>query len=139
MNSKKAYLQYGLFGLLLGFVLGGIGFGDYREVHKMFTFADVRMFLAFAGGVALSLAFFQLLPRRHKAPVINYHRGIIPGGLLFGTGWAISGGCPAVVLIQLGQGQMLAAITIAGLVLGTVLYPWVHKRFLGWDKGSCAQ
>ena len=47
-----------LFGLLLGFSLSWMGFADFGEVHRMFVFADLRLFLTFACGVTLTgLAF----------------------------------------------------------------------------------
>jgi hypothetical protein len=38
-------------GLALGYTVANIGFGDYAELNRMFTFQDLRMLLAFAGSV----------------------------------------------------------------------------------------
>ena len=36
-------------GIMLGFSLSRIGFADWGEVHRMFTFADLRLTFTFAG------------------------------------------------------------------------------------------
>jgi uncharacterized membrane protein YedE/YeeE len=56
---------------------------------------------------------------------------------MFGVGWVLSGGCPAVALAQLGEGQLPALLTVAGILFGAWLYPKVHRRLFRWDVGSC--
>jgi uncharacterized membrane protein YedE/YeeE len=134
------------FGLALGFALSRLGFTDFAEVHRMFTMgllrggptlADVRLLLAFCGAVALAAAGFALLARRDGLPARRVHRGTIVGGLLFGAGWALAGGCPSIAIVQLGEGRSAAALTVAGVLAGT----WTGRRIaagLGWEAGGCA-
>ncbi|HVJ91779.1 MAG TPA: YeeE/YedE thiosulfate transporter family protein [Labilithrix sp.] len=131
---KRAAIT-GVVGIVFGFVIGRIGFGDWAEVHRMHLFADLRMFITFAVGVAGSMAGFFLLirPKGYKRKV---HKGTIPGSLLFGLGWAITGACPAIVLVQLGHGQLAGAVTGAGIVTGVWLQRKVQERFR-WDSGTC--
>ncbi|HOX45037.1 MAG TPA: YeeE/YedE thiosulfate transporter family protein [Myxococcota bacterium] len=133
----KLHAWTGLFGLLLGFALGGLGFADGEQIRAMLTFADPRLLFAFAGALPLCALGYWLLGRGRLLDRRPIHPGTVPGGLLFGAGWALTGACPAVPLIQLGQGQLPAAATLAGLVIGVALYPVVHKRFFRWDPGSC--
>jgi hypothetical protein len=130
-----------LLGLWLGFVVSQIGYADYGALTGMLTLEDARMILAFAGGLALSVAGFQVLRLLGSGPRFTrpVHRGSILGGLLFGAGWAIAGACPAVPLVQLGEGKIAALSTCAGMVLGVVLHRWVQRRFLRWDVGSCLE
>ena len=124
-----------LFGLSMGFGLSRIGFSDFGEVHRMFTFRDFRLLLTFAGAVALTMVGMKLLKEHdHRRPL---HRGTIAGGILFGIGWALTGSCPSIAVVQLGEGKLLAAVTLAGIVAGTWAYPAVHRRFFRWDSGSC--
>lgn len=123
-------------GLLLGFTVAGIGFADFGELHRMFTFQDPRMLLAFAGAVAIIAVVFAVL--RVRRPATRLHAGVVPGAVLFGTGWAISGGCPAIPLVQLGSGYLPALATIAGIVVGVRLCRWTAvRRRLPVDTGSC--
>ncbi len=124
-------------GLALGFVVTNIGFGDYAQLNRMFTFQDLRMFLAFAGAVMIIIMVFAVLRvRRTLTPI---HAGVIPGAILFGTGWAISGGCPAIPIIQVASGYLPALITIVGVVVGIRLCRWANGRYFHLDTGSCGQ
>lgn len=123
-------------GLALGFTVANIGFGDYAELNRMFTFQDLRMFLAFAGAVAIIVCAFALLRVRRTPGRI--HGGVVPGAVLFGTGWAISGGCPAIPIIQVAGGYLPALVTLLGIVVGVRLCRWANTRYFRVDSGSCA-
>lgn len=139
MNVRrvKQHLAYGIVGLIFGGVLTRIGFADYDELHKMFIFADLRMLYVFAGSVALTMIVYVILnrriPRQHKI----IQPGTVPGSMLFGFGWAITGACPSLVFVQLGMGALPALITGVGIFIGVWLYRKVHGRFFGWDTGTC--
>ncbi|MFD2417707.1 YeeE/YedE thiosulfate transporter family protein [Amycolatopsis pigmentata] len=122
-------------GLTLGFVVFNIGFGDYSELNRMFTFQDLRMLFSFAGAVGIIVVMFALL-RVRKTPG-RIHAGVVPGAILFGIGWAISGGCPAIPIIQLAGGYLPALITIVGVVVGVRLCRWANGKYFHLDRGSC--
>ncbi|HEV7909082.1 MAG TPA: YeeE/YedE thiosulfate transporter family protein, partial [Pseudonocardiaceae bacterium] len=122
-------------GLALGFTVANIGFGDYTQLNRMFTFQDLRMFLSFAGAVAIIVVVFALVRVRRTAGRI--HAGVIPGAVLFGTGWALSGGCPAIPIIQVASGYLPALVTIAGVIVGIRLCRWANARYFHLDRGSC--
>lgn len=136
-NHLRAHIFLGLFGLLMGMSLTFIGFADYGELHRMFVFADLRLLLVFAGGVALSMVGFALLTRGHKLPSKPLHKGSVPGGILFGLGWAITGACPSVALVQLGGGHLPALVTMVGIVMGVLSYRWLQAHYFHWDTGAC--
>lgn len=124
-------------GLALGFVVANIGFGDYAELNRMFTFQDPRMLLAFGGGVAMIVVVFALIRVRRTPGRI--HPGVIPGAVLFGTGWAVSGGCPAIPIVQVASGYLPALVTIVGIVVGVRLCRWANARYFHLDVGSCGR
>ena len=126
-------------GLLFGFCLHRIGFGSWDEVHKMCTFASLRLFLGFGAGVViltLGFAIIAKLQRPSWAPR-PIHKGTVAGGILFGIGWALCGACPSIAFVQLGDGQWLSAWSLAGILLGNALYAPIHTRFFRFDSGSC--
>jgi uncharacterized membrane protein YedE/YeeE len=125
----------GFLGVAMGFGLSRIGFSDYGEVHRMFTFQNFRLLLTFMGAVALILLGTWLVggARERRPP----HKGTAVGGILFGVGWALTGACPSIAVVQLGEGRLPALLTLAGILAGTLLYPRVHRRFFRWDSGSC--
>jgi hypothetical protein len=114
-----------------------MGFTDFGEVHKMFTFQDLRLFLTFCGGVGLSMVGFLVLARGKRFAPRNFHKGTIPGGLLFGAGWALTGSCPTGAVVQLGEGKVMAGLTLLGIVFGSWVYPLVHRRVFGWPLEVC--
>jgi len=137
VRPKSFCVFLGLVGLALGFSLGNIGFGRYGELHRMFVLVDLRLLYTFMGAVALCLVGFFLLLRKRGIGPNPYHRGIVPGSLLFGLGWALCGACPAVALVQLGEGRLCALLTLVALLAGNWVYPLVHRRFFKFDPGSC--
>lgn len=128
-------------GAWMGVTLSWIGFSSWDEVHRMFLFADLRMFLAFGLSVVLIAVGAQWLrrvqPNRVRFNARPVHRGTILGGLLFGAGWALSGACPSIALVQLGEGQLAAGITLVGMLAGNWLYAVVRERYLHWDTATC--
>jgi uncharacterized membrane protein YedE/YeeE len=125
-----------LLGLALGFLISYAGLSDWTELHRMFTFADLRLLLAFAGAVAVAMAGFFLFARYDQIPAKHVVAGTIPGALVFGAGWAIAGACPAAALVQVGEGKWIALVTLAGMLAGARLHDSLRKRF-GWARHSC--
>lgn len=130
----------GLIGVLMGFVLSRSGFSSWDEVHAMFTFADLRLTVGFAVAVGLLAVAWMVIARTTGArwSPRQLHPGTIPGALLFGAGWAISGACPSIALVQLGEGQFGALATLCGILAGNWLYAVVHARWFRWSQASCA-
>lgn len=136
MRTRGAILLANIItGLALGFIVSNIGFGDYTELNRMFTFQDLRMLLSFAGAVVIIVCAFALLRIRRTPGRI--HAGVIPGAVLFGTGWAISGGCPAIPIVQVAGGYLPALVTIVGVTVGIRLCRWANARYFHLDRGSC--
>lgn len=136
MRTRGAVLVANVItGLALGFTVTNIGFGDYAELNRMFTFQDPRMLFAFAGAVGIIVVVFAVVGARRTPGRI--HAGVVPGGIMFGTGWAISGGCPAIPIIQVASGYLPALVTIAGVMVGMWLCRWANARFFQLDRGSC--
>ena len=133
----KKYLIYGLLGTAMGFILARIAFAYYDEINKMFAFIDLRLLLTFAGSVVVlmvvSFLFRGRFPRQDKF----IQPGTVPGSMLFGFGWAVTGACPSLVFVQLGQGHLPALMTLFGIYLGVVLYRKMHAKYFLWDVGSC--
>ena len=131
------HLRYGFFGVFMGFVIARIGFADYGEVHRLFTLVDLRMLIAFAGAVLFAMVGFFILARNHKLQEKFLHKGTIPGGVMFGTGWALTGSCPSIALVQLGAGYLPAIVTMVGILIGAWTYKVMNGRVFYIDSGAC--
>lgn len=128
-------------GTFLGFSLTRIGFASWDEVHAMFTFHSLRLTLTFAMAVAVLVVAWAVIGKRRVLPSSTkpIHRGTIPGGIIFGIGWAISGGCPSIAFVQLGQGQLGAIVAVAGMFAGNALFSYVNPRKLHVPSESCME
>ncbi len=134
-------LRGGFLGLMLGTALAWIGFNSWDAVHGMFLFADLRLFLTFMTGVTVLAGAWWVFRRRGldvSSSPRPIHKGTLLGGALFGAGWAISGACPAIALVQLGDGQYAALFTLLGILIGNFAYAAVQERWLHWGKVSCS-
>lgn len=136
-GDKRYHLLLGLFGFLVGFALLNIGFADFGEVHRLFILEDLRMLLTFMGAVAVAAIGFLVLARGKRLHPKPFHKGIIPGSVIFGIGWGLTGACPAIAMVQLGSGSMPAIITAAGILSGVWIFRKLQPRFFRWDTGSC--
>lgn len=133
----KKYLIYGVLGTVMGFILARIGFADYDEINKMFAFIDFRLLITFAGSVVLLMIFGLIFRKRFPRQEKFFQPGTLPGSMLFGFGWAVTGACPSLVFVQLGQGKLPAIMTLFGIYLGVLLYRKMHRKYFMWDIGSC--
>lgn len=124
---------------MFGFALSRIGFSSWDQVHRMFTFADLRLTLTFASAVAFLAVAWIVIARTTGASWAprRLHPGTIAGGALFGVGWALTGACPSIALVQLGEGQLGAVLTLVGIFAGNWLYSVVHERYFRWSAASC--
>ena len=133
----KKYLIYGFLGTTMGFILARIGFANYDEINKMFAFTDFRLLSTFASSVAVLMVIGFLFRSRFPRQDKFIQPGTLPGSMLFGFGWAVTGACPSLVFVQLGQGRIPAIMTLFGIYLGVVLYRKMHAKYFMWDIGSC--
>ena len=60
MIARRTLLMGG-FGLALGGALSFMGFSDWGEVHRMFTFANLRLLFTFCGALALTAVGFAIV------------------------------------------------------------------------------
>lgn len=128
-------------GVLLGFVLSKAGFSSWDEIHAMFTFHDLRLVFAFGLSVVVLAACWQVVVRLQQPrwSPRHLHPGVVPGSILFGAGWALSGACPAIALVQIGEGKLGGALTLAGIIAGNYAYSHLHERYFRWPASSCTE
>ncbi len=133
---NRLHLGAAIMGVVLGGVLTATGFSDYGQMHDMFVFHDMRLFFTFCGAVGISAVAFFVLARRAKLPARRVHKATVVGAGLFGVGWAVTGACPAVTLVQLGNGYLPALASLGGVLVGAKLCGAVRQRW-NWGSDSC--
>jgi uncharacterized membrane protein YedE/YeeE len=136
VTALSCHLKLALLGLGFGFGLSAAGFGDPGELRRMFLLEDPRLLLTFGLAVVVTGAGLQILARGRTLGTVKLHAWTVPGGVLFGIGWALCGACPATALGQVGEGRWAALATVCGILAGALL----GRRLQGWlriDGGSC--
>ena len=130
----RARVTGGVVGAVFGVALSWTGMSSPEVIRQALLLEDSYLFLMFGSAVVTAFVGLRLL-RAFRARALltgeqvswtnsSPERRNVAGGLMFGTGWALSGACPGPVATQLGQGVAWSLFTIAGIVTGIVL----HKR-----------
>lgn len=123
-------LSVGFGGVLFGLGLAWSGMARPEVVLSFLQLRDLGLLLVMASGVAVTALTFNLAPRlwRHTLlgrPFVTacktLHRGTIPGAVIFGLGWGISGVCPGAAIASVGIGNGPILIALAGMFLGAYL------------------
>lgn len=126
-----------LFGAAFGSLFAAAGFNQYDIIHATLLLRYLDPFLVMGSAVATATPILWLLERRglrtplggaltlRRWPVERKH---IYGGIVFGTGWAITGACPGTVAAMLAAGSLLGAVPLAGIFVGIALRDAVVER-----------
>jgi uncharacterized membrane protein YedE/YeeE len=130
MNTLSAFAAGLIFGI--GLILSGM-----TDPAKVIGFLDVAGLwdpsLAFVMGGAILVGFFAFrfagrrassflggatqLPQRR-----DIDKRLVLGSAVFGIGWGLAGYCPGPALVSFGSGQEKAAIFVAAMLGGMLIY-----------------
>ena len=118
-----------LFGLIYGAVLQRSGFCFARAGFELFL---LRSRDAFNGVIAallvgtLGLGLVSLLyhPPQGHLLLLPFGVGTAVGATIFGLGMSLTGMCAAGTLLRLGEGYVIAWVSLAGILLGAALDPF---------------
>jgi len=123
---------YWIMGMAFGFVFQRSRLCFTAAFRDLFLMQDGRLMRAVLAGLAIATVGFtvvmmDLLPRTgfgsvpsgaHVSPV-GIH--LIAGGLLFGFGMVVAGGCVSGSLYRVGEGYVASWAAVAGMLLGLEL------------------
>ncbi len=116
-----------LIGALFGFMLDRVGATNPTLIGKMLNFMNLHLMktILLAIGTGSLLMFvgqmMGLVNVGHMSVKAAYI-GVFIGGLLLGTGWAISGFCPGTGVCAAASGRKDGWFFIAGGLLGAAAY-----------------
>jgi len=125
-----------LFGLFLGIVMQRTRFCFVRAFREPFLTGDTEMTRAVIIAVVISVIGFSIVKwtdlRDPDASVsMGFWFGSLIGGIIFGIGMSLSGGCATGCLWRAGEGQIKLWIVIAAFALSTSLFRiWLEDS--GW-------
>ena len=130
MNLFSAFAAGLVFGV--GLILSGM-----TDPGKVIGFLDVfgnwdpSLALVMGGAILVGLFAFALAQRRTMtffggAMHLPHNRDIdnrlVGGSLVFGIGWGLAGFCPGPALVSFGSGQDKAAVFVAAMLGGMLIY-----------------
>lgn len=121
-----------LFGTLFGFLLSRAGATTFDFHAQLFQFGDLRLLWVIASAVAAGAAGIFIMKWWRARSLLGgeplqfdgkpMRRQLVPGALMLGIGWGLTGSCPGTAPVMIGEGKFAALFTVAGIVLGTYAY-----------------
>ena len=135
----KKLWPYLLIGVYFGIVATKGEVVSWVRIQEMFRFQSFHMYGIIGTAVTLSAITVQLI-KRFSLKAADGSAIVIPpkhmgsstrywaGGILFGAGWALTGGCPGPMFILIGNGVTIYAVALAAAILGTWTYGLLRPR-----------
>jgi uncharacterized membrane protein YedE/YeeE len=129
-------------GLLFGLGLLLSGMTDPAKVLGFLDlFGQWDPSLAFVMGGAIAVGFFAFALARkrttnflggalHMPKSRDIDKRLVLGGLTFGAGWGLAGFCPGPGIVSMASGEVKAAVFVAAMVVGMVIYELVERSGL---------
>jgi uncharacterized membrane protein YedE/YeeE len=137
MQKISEFVAGLLFGL--GLLLSGM-----TDPGKVLGFLDVSghwdpsLALVMGGAILVGVFAFARAKKRttsflggalHLPKASQIDRRLVVGSLLFGAGWGLAGFCPGPGLVSMFSGQPKAAVFVAAMVVGMILFE-VADRYI---------
>lgn len=135
--TALGYVSVLLVGAYLGVLFTKSEVARWERIHDMFLFREARMYLIISVAIAVAMVSMLIIKRFGITSIDGkpikyepkaYHTGVIIGGMMFGAGWAITGACPGPIYAQIGGGEWMAILTLAGAILGMFTYAAFKPR-----------
>jgi uncharacterized membrane protein YedE/YeeE len=126
----KRLISILLGGGLFGYGLAWSSMARPEVVLSFLQLRDLGLLLVMAAALAVTTIGFQLAPRLLKTTLLGLpfsHEvkpmlaGTLPGAVIFGLGWGLSGLCPGAAVASIGIGNGPVLIGLAGMFLGAYL------------------
>ncbi|MET3878464.1 DUF6691 family protein [Chitinophaga sp. OAE865] len=124
-------IKYLVAGTFFGIVLVKAQVISWFRIQEMFQLTSFHMYGVIGTAVITGIISLQLI-KRFKIKTIQgepiyvapktFNKGQVFGGLIFGTGWAITGACPGPLFAQVGMGFTVVGITLLTAIAGTWIY-----------------
>jgi uncharacterized membrane protein YedE/YeeE len=137
-------MQHRLTEFLVGLLFGiGLLLSGMTDPGKVLGFLDLfgnwdpSLALVMGGAIGVGVFAFTLAKKRTvsflggvmRMPTSSQiDRRLIVGALLFGAGWGLAGFCPGPALVSLAAGQPKAAVFVAFMVVGMIIFEIIDRR-----------
>ena len=130
-------LKYFFIGIFFGIVLIKSEIISWFRIQEMFRFQSFHMYGVMGSAVVTGIISVFLI-KKFKARTIygepvklyskKFSKGQIYGGLLFGSGWALTGACPGPLFALIGNGLTVIFVVIGSAIAGTWVYGKIRNN-----------
>jgi len=127
-------------GLAAGFIMHRADFCVAGMFRDLFLFRRTVMLRALLLLIISSMVMFESARRLgilapYPFPILGAPSLTnIAGGLIFGIGMVLAGGCVVGTLYKMGSGSMISTTAFAGLIFGSALYAEIHPWWAALGK-----
>lgn len=124
------------FNLCAGLALGQLLFradycmaGMFRDI---FLFRNYTLLRSLSALISVTMVLFFLINTLNPAqlyppPNLSYASyATVLGGVIFGVGMVLAGGCTVGTLYKMGSGSLASAVAFLGIMIGSILYAGYH-------------
>ncbi len=144
--NQSFYMWIFPIGILLGFTLERSRFCFTASIRNPLTIGTTKLLQAVILALMVSTVFFFIL-QVQTLDVGNFQLSEVPGnlrplgwntvigGVLFGVGMIIAGGCASGTLVRVGEGFTLQIVVLVAFIAGAILagvfhYPFWYDLFI---------
>jgi hypothetical protein len=127
-----------LYGLLVGIVMGvliqRVGASSPAMILRSLRLENLTIIKFMATTIAVGAVGVYVLGSfmpMHFDVKPTYVIGVVVGGLIFGTGFAIGGYCPGTCVVGIGERRKDALFALLGGVVGAVLFTLIYSQIEG--------
>ena len=130
-------LKYVAAGLLFGIVLVKAEVISWFRIQEMFRLQSFHMYGVIGTAVVTGIISVWLIKKFNVKTIhgetIHFHpkefnKGQIFGGIIFGSGWAMTGACPGPLFAQIGTGALVVTVVLLSAVAGTWVYGYLREK-----------
>lgn len=132
-------MRFHLAGLAFGFILVKSEAVSWFRIQEMFRLESIHMYGLLATAILTAMVATWLLRMVQAKDLEGTPVGLVPktfgrgtrywaGGLLFGTGWAVTGACPGPLFALVGSGSTVYGVAIVAAIAGTWSYGQLRPK-----------
>jgi uncharacterized membrane protein YedE/YeeE len=130
-------LKYLAAGILFGIILVKAEIISWFRIQEMFRLESFHMYGVIGSAVVVGIFSVWLIKKFklssiYGEPIVfharRFSKGQVFGGLLFGSGWALTGACPGPLFAQIGAGTTVTIITLLSAIAGTWVYGLLRDK-----------
>lgn len=132
------HIKYIIAGTIFGIILIKSEAVSWFRIQEMFRFQSFHMFGIISSAVTVGIISIQIIKHFKIKTIDNQEIDLstnrpkkvntLFGGIIFGFGWALIGGCPGPLYALVGAGNIIYLIPIIGLLIGTMVYGLIKNK-----------